>query len=112
MKIMISLLSAVVVFLGVAPLVHLKFIPSGGIGYSVVLALLGVLIVVAGFVNNLLVGLEKFVVIMQGALVLLLGLLRWLPTFLAFIPREGTLFPIVVIVVGGLGLVYGLFGMA
>ena len=109
---MISLLSLLVVFLGALPFLPLKFLPSSGMGYNIILAVAGVLIVVAGFVNNLLVGLEKFVVIMQGTLVFLLGLLRWLPTFLAFVPREGPIYSIIVIAIGGLGLAYGLLGMA
>lgn len=112
MKIMITFLSAIIVFLGIIPFLGENFpIPNKGYGYSIILVGLGILIIIASVINNLLMGFEKFVLILQGILIGGIALLPFLPTILIFLPREGPLYAVMIIIVGVLGLIYGVLGM-
>ena len=109
---MISFLSLLILIAGLLPFFGDKFpIPNKGIGYSIVLIVLGILIVIFGIINNLLLGLEKFIIIIEGILVVCIGILPFLPNFLNFLPREGILYNGAVMLLGILGLIYGLIGM-
>ena len=112
MKVMITILSALIIFFGIIPFFGEKFIiPNQGNGYAIVIAVLGVLLIVSAFMNNLLMGIEKFFLIIQALLLLGIALLRFFPAVLAFMPREGFLYPAMVIVVGAIGFIYGFVGM-
>lgn len=112
MKIMITFLSALIIFTGLMPLLGEEFfIPTAGIGYSIVLIILGAIILFAGAINTLLIGLEKFFLILQGILLVLVGLIKFFPAILPFLPNEGPLYAGTIIIIGGVGLAYGILGM-
>lgn len=109
---MISFLSAVIVFAGIIPFFGENFpIPNKGTGYSIVLIMLGIIIIVLSIINKLLMGLEKFVLIIQGLLLAGAAILPFFSDLLTFIPREGFLYAGIIILIGALGLIYGLLGM-
>ena len=87
-------------------------IPHKGAGYSIVLIIGGGIIIALGFINQLLMGPERFFLVIEGALVIIAGMLGFVPKFLAFLPREGILFAGMVMLVGAAGLLYGLLGMS
>jgi hypothetical protein len=110
MKIMISFLSALIIFLGIIPFLGEKFfIPNKGTAYLIVLIIGGIIAVILAFVNTLMTGIEKFFLILQGVLILLIAARGLIPSFLAFLPIS--FIPFAVIVVGLIGLIYGLIGM-
>jgi len=111
MKIMISFLSLIVVALGVFPFIPNLPLPNSGTGYAVILASAGVTLIVAAIFNNLLIGLEKFFLGVEGAVIVIIASLPWLPGFLTFLPREGPFYAVMIIIAGAMGLFYGLLGM-
>ena len=111
MKIMITFLSALIVFLGIIPFFGSFPIPNKGTGYSIVLIIFAVLVIAAALMNSLLMGLEKFFLLVEGVAVMIVAILPLLPGLLTFLPREGPLYAGIVIIVGAIGLIYGLLGM-
>jgi hypothetical protein len=112
MKIMITFFSILIIFAGLIPFFGDKFpIPNKGAAYSVVLLIFSVLMIVLSFVNRLLFGIERFVIIIQGLLLIGVSILPYFPALFTFIPRDGFLHSLVIIIIGAIGLVYGLMGM-
>ena len=76
-----------------------------------VLIIAGIIIMLAALMNSLLMGIEKFFMVSQGILLIGVALLQFIPSLLTFLPREGFLYAGMVIVIGAIGLLYGLMGM-
>ena len=109
---MVTFLSFIIMFVGLMPFFGEKFfVPNKGMGYAIVLIILGAIILFAGAVNTLLIGTEKFFLILQGILLAGAGLLTFYPDILTFIPKEGPIYAGIIILIGVLGLVYGLLGV-
>ena len=112
MKIMVSFLSALIAFIGIIPLFGENFfIPNSGVGYSIVLMALGILVIIAAIINGLLMMLEKAFLIFQGVLLVIVAILPLLPEAFSFLPTQGMVYSIIIIIIGGIGLIYGLIGM-
>jgi hypothetical protein len=111
MKIMISFLSLVIILAGVIHFFDKFFLPTKGAGYSIVLLVLGIILLGSSFVNQLLLGLEKFFLVIQAILLIGIAILPFFTTFLTFLPREGFLYAGMVILVGAIGFIYGILGM-
>ena len=113
MKIMVSFLSALIIFIGAIPFFGEGFIiPNTGMGYSLILIGVGILIIIAAIVNGLLMMLEKTFLIFQGLMLCFMGALALLPDFFPFIPTEGIVYSVIIIAIGLAGLVFGFVGMA
>ena len=109
---MISFFSFLVVVAGVMHLLPETFpVPHKGLIYSIILMGLAVLMIIGAIINNLLMGFEKFVLIIEGILLLGIGALPFLSSILPFMPTEGIFYGAMVIVLGIAGLLYGLLGM-
>ena len=76
-----------------------------------VLIITGIIVMLAAIMNSLLMGLEKFFLVMQGGLIIFIAVLQFFPSLLPFLPREGILYAGMVIAVGVIGILYGLLGM-
>jgi hypothetical protein len=112
MKIMISFFSVVIGFIGFIPFLGENFpIPNQGTGYTIVLLVLGILVLTLSIINRLLMGIERSVIILQALAVLGMAALRFIPSLLPALPRDGVMFSVIIIIIGGLGLIYGLVGM-
>jgi hypothetical protein len=112
MKIMISFLSLFIIFAGLLPFIGDKIhLPAKGTAYAFILIGLSIAIMVLAIINNMLMGLEKFILFIQGALVLIMAVKSFLPTLLPFIPVEGALYGIIIILIGLAGFIYGVLGM-
>lgn len=113
MKIMISIISIIIVLAGVLPFFgSISPIPTTGLGYSIFIICVGIAGMIYGILNNLLMGFEKFVVIIQGILVIFGGILPFISEFVSLpIPTSGPLYSGLIIVIGGIGLVYGFIAM-
>lgn len=112
MKIMISLLSFVIVFFGFMHFFNGFFLPTKGDGYSISLVILGIIVIAMSIINKLLLGLERFFLIIQGILLICVGLLVFFPAMLPLVPREGIAYAGIVLAIGAAGLAYGLMGAA
>ena len=111
MKIMITFLSAIVIFLGIIPFFSTFFIPNKGVGYSVVLIIVGLVILIAAIANSFLVGLEKAFLSLEGILVALVGFKALFPSLMVFLPATGLILPTIIIVIGAAFFIYGVIGM-
>lgn len=112
MKIMITFLSLLIIFAGIIPFFGDKsFIPNKGTGYSIVLIVLGILVIIFGIINQLLMGVEKIFIVLQGLLVIGAAVLRFIPALLPSIPRDGVIFDGIIILIGFIGFFYGVIGM-
>ncbi len=112
MKIMITFLSFLIILAGGISFLGANFpIPHKGTSYSIVLIILGVIIIALAWINQLLIGTEKFILTIEGLFVIFMACLRFLPTLLTIIPREGMLFSLIIIAGGICGFIYGLLGM-
>ena len=97
MKIMISFLSAAIIFFGIIPFFGEGFIiPNTGIGYSFVLICLGALLIIFSIANGLLMGLEKAFLIFQGLGLALVGAVPLLPAVLPFALTYGVILSFIV----------------
>ena len=113
MKIMITIMSALTVFIGLIPFFGEKFfIPNSGTGYSVILIILGILLVVLGIINQMMMGFERFMIIAEGCIIAFIGVKYFLPAFLTFLPITLPLYALLVVIVGAAFFLYGIFGMA
>ncbi len=113
MKIMITFLSALIVFFGIIPFfAEDAILPTSGFLYPIYLIVLGIIIIGLGILNSLLIGFERLFVYLQGGLLIVVGLLFFVPTVLSWFPREGPMYAGAVLILGGIGLLYGLLGMS
>lgn len=111
MKIMISLLSILVIFIGAIPFIPNFPIPKQGPSYSIILIAAGIFLILIAIINQLLVGLEKFMLFIMGAALIFLAGLALLPNLFPVLPHQGFLYSGMIILVGVIGLVYGIIGM-
>ncbi len=106
-----SFLSALIVFLGIIHFLDTFPLPNKGAGYSIVLISFAILVIISSFLNNLLIGIEKFFLVIQGLAILGIATLPLLPNILTFMPREGPIYAGMIIIVGAIGIVYGFMGV-
>jgi hypothetical protein len=112
MKLVETLLSLVVIFLGIIPFFGEKFfIPNKGMGYAIILILGGIIILVLAITNNMLMGVEKFVLALESGLLIVVGLIAFFPALLPIIPRDSIWQSIIIIAAGVGGVVYGFIGI-
>ena len=111
MKVMISFLSLIIMAAGVLHFFDKFFIPSKGIGYSIVLIILGIVLLASAILNNMLMGFERFFIGVQAVLLIGIANVPFFPTLLTFLPREGPFYAAIVIIIGLIGFLYGILGM-
>lgn len=119
MKIMITILSILILLAGVLPFLGVEginiipnTIPTKGMGYSTIVIIIGVIGVAYGFLNKMVMGFERFVTIAIGLLTVLGGILPVLSSSIPdFIPTAGPLYYGLIIILGLVGLVYGVMSL-
>ncbi len=111
MKLMISFLSILIIVAGALHFFENLPIPTKGTGYSIVLLVMGILILAASFMNQLLLGFERFFLVIQSAALIFVAILPFFGAILPFLPREGLSYSALVILIGIAGLAYGVTGM-
>ncbi len=119
MKIMITIISIIIIFAGVIPFlgegglgVLPESIPTSGLGYSILVICIGIFGLVYAIVNRLLMGPERFVAIVLALMTILGGILPFISEFISFpVPTSGPLYAGLIIVIGAIGLVYGIIAV-
>ena len=95
-------------FAGVLP----KAIPYEGTGYSVIVVSIGVLALVYAFLNITMMGFAKLVAVLIALKTVLGGVLPLAAKYLPpGIPTTGPLYAGLIIVIGGIGIVYGVLSI-
>lgn len=119
MKIMITIISILIILAGVLPFlgegglgVLPASIPTTGLGYSVVIVCVGVFGFIYGIVSKLLMGPEKLVAIIEALLTIMGGILPFTSQFISIpLPTSGPLYSGLIILIGAVGLVYGIIAI-
>ncbi len=117
MKIMIVVIGVLIILAGILPLVSNfaplpSFVPVEKPGYQFIIIAVGILGLIYAFVNSMMFGAEKFVVIALALLTVLGGILPFIQNFLpAIIPTSGPLYSGIIIAVGVIGMIYGFISM-
>ncbi|MBD3164478.1 hypothetical protein GF323_04710 [Candidatus Woesearchaeota archaeon] len=111
MKIMVSIMSALIIAAGILHFFDNLFIPTKDMGYSAVLIVLGVVLIASSIVNKLLIGFERFFLFVQGILLIGVAVLPFFSALLPVIPKQGPVYAGMVIIIGAIGLLYGVLGM-
>ena len=111
MKIMITILGAIILLAGILPLGSSflpSFIPTTSPGYQFLIIVIGILGLLYAAFNSMLLGTEKFVTMALAALTILGGILPFLQNFIpSTIPTSGILYSGFIIVIGIAGIIYG-----
>lgn len=115
MKIMLVFLSFLILLAGILP-----FLGSSGLnilpeavpvvtpGYSLIIISIGTIGLIYGIMSHMLFGIEKFVVISLAMMTILGGILPFIASFIWLpIPTSGAVYSGIIILVGILGVVYG-----
>jgi len=119
MKIMITIISLIIILAGILPFlgenglgVLSPSIPIKGVGYSIMIICIGVFGLIYAFVNRLLMGPERFVTIILTLLTIMGGILPFMSGFINIpIPTSGPLYAGFIILIGLIGLVYGIMAI-
>ncbi|HII17224.1 TPA: hypothetical protein HA361_04885 [Candidatus Woesearchaeota archaeon] len=119
MKIMVTFLSLLILLAGILPFlgdaglgILPKVIPTSGIGYSIVISIIGAIGLAYGFMNQMIFGVERFVIIVIAVLTIGGGILPFFAHFLpAFIQLSQPWHSLSVIAIGALGLAYGIMAL-
>ncbi len=94
--------------LGILP----AFIPTSGLGYSIVVIIIGAIGIIYGITNNMVMGTEKFVTIAISIMTILGGVLPFISSLIPeYVPTSGPLYSGLIIIIGGIGIVYGMISM-
>jgi hypothetical protein len=117
MKVMITIISILIILAGLLPFLDNVIplpIPTTEPTYQIIIIVLGIGGIVYAVLNNMLMGSERFVTVTIATLTLLGGVIPFLAKFLAipsWIPIGGVLYPIMIVIIGSIGLIYGIIGM-
>ena len=119
MKIMITIISLIIILAGVLPFlgenglgIISPSIPTSGMGYSIIIICIGIFGLIYAFVNRLLMGPERFVTICLALLTILGGILPFITEFISFpVPTSGPLYSGLIILIGAIGLIYGVIAI-
>ncbi len=119
MKIMITILGFLIVLAGVVPFLGdsgLKIIPEGiptsGTLYYGIIIVIGAIGIIYGFFNHMLLGVEKFVTIIVGLMTVFGGVMPFIASFLPeTIPTSGPLHSGIIVVIGLIGIIYGMISV-
>lgn len=119
MKVMITIIGLLIVLAGVLPFlgqdalnVLPPTIPTKGVGYSIIVIVIGVIGLLYGFINKMIMGVERIVTITIGLLTIFGGILPFISALVPkFIPTSGPLYSGIIIIVGLIGVVYGVKGL-
>ena len=112
-QVIITLLGLITILAGILPFVgNFVSLPSaiiGGVGYSILIIIIGVIGLLYGFTSIALIGATKFVMVCLGLLTLLGGVVPLVDDLLGIaIPTSGPIYSAVIILIGILGFSYGL----
>ena len=112
-QIIITLLGLITVLAGVLPFignfVNLPAAVIGGVGYSLLISVIGILGMLYGFISISLIGETKFVMISLGLITLLGGIIPFVSNLIPpGIPTSGPIYSGVIILIGVIGFFYGL----
>ena len=111
-QIVITLIGLITILAGILPFVgSLAGLPMGlisGIGYSLIISVIGILGLLYGFTSMSLIGATKFVMVCLGLLTLLGGIVPFISSFLPeVVPTTGPLYSGAIILIGVIGFAYG-----
>lgn len=118
MKIMITILSLLILFAGLLPFlqrIHLlpEKIPTSGVYYSALIIIIGAIGLVYGIINKMLMGFERTVTIIITILTILGGIIPLISSIVPkFIPTSGPFYSLIIIIIGIIGLIYGILALA
>ena len=119
MKIMITIISILIILAGILPFlgenglgIISPAIPTSGIGYSILVICVGVFGLIYAIVNRLLMGPERFVTICLALLTIMGGILPFTSELIKIpLPTSGPLYSGLIILIGAIGLVYGVIAI-
>lgn len=112
-QVVITLIGLITILAGILPfvgsLVGIPQIMIAGLGYSILISIIGALGLLYGFTSMALIGSTKFVMVCLGLLTVLGGIIPLLSSVLPIgIPTTGPLYSGIIIVIGLVGFFYGL----
>jgi hypothetical protein len=117
MKIMITVIGILIILAGVLPfLSNVGFLPASvpveKPGYQFIIIAIGIIGLLYGVFNSYLFGSEKFITIGIALLTILGGIIPFIQNFVpAVIPTSGTMYSVVIIVIGIIGMIYGFIAL-
>ncbi|MBT4540130.1 hypothetical protein HOC35_01325 [Candidatus Woesearchaeota archaeon] len=111
-QVIITLIGMITILAGILPFVgNFIGIPSSvieGIGYSILIMVIGIIGLLYGFMSMALIGVSKFMMICLGLLTVLGGIVPLIINFIPVnIPTSGPIYSGVIILIGIAGLAYG-----
>jgi len=112
-QVVITLIGLITILAGILPFIASLFgLPleiATGIGYSIIIIVIGFIGLLYGFMSMALIGATKFVMVCLGLITLLGGVIPLVAGFLPeTIPTTGPIYSGLIIIIGILGFVYGL----
>lgn len=117
MKIMIIILGVLIVLAGILPFLRSmgilpEAIPTAGVNYSILITVVGIIGLVYGLINKMIMGGERIVVIIIAALTILGGILPFIASVIPnSIPTSGPFYSLIIIVIGAVGIAYGVMAL-
>jgi hypothetical protein len=111
-QVVITLIGMITILAGILPFVgNFVGLPSSviqGIGYSILITIIGVIGILYGFMSMALIGVSKFMMVCLGLLTILGGIVPFIANFLPMtIPTSGPIYSGVIILIGVAGFAYG-----
>lgn len=89
-----------------------KFIPTSGTGYYILIIVIGLIGLIYAFINVTMIGLAKIVTICLTLMTVMGGILPFISNFLPInLPTSGPAYSGLIILIGLIGLVYGLISI-
>ena len=115
MKIMLIFLSILIILAGILPVfgqdgldILPPYIPTEAPGYSLIIATMGLIAMIYGVMNRMLIGIEKFIVLVIGLITILGGLLPYIQFFIPInLPTSGPIYSGIIILIGIITFIYG-----
>ena len=119
MKIMMVILSLLIILAGILPFfgeegigILPEAIPTSGIGYSIIVIIIGAVGVIYALTFKMVMGIEKIVTTAIGLLTILGGILPFITeVFTINLPISGPAYSIIIVIIGIIGLVYGFMSL-
>lgn len=117
MKMMITIIGIMITLAGILPFLKNfgllpQVVPTDGAYYSIVIIAVGALGLIYGIINRMIMGVERVVTVSLAALTILGGVLPLISSLIPnFIPTSGPFYSAIIIVIGVIGVIYGVLAL-
>ena len=117
MKIMITVIGILITLAGILPFLKSfgllpEAVPTVGAKYSILVIVVGAVGLVYGIINKMIMGIERVATIVIAALTILGGILPLIGSLVpSFIPTSGPFYSLIIIIIGVIGIIYGMMAL-